>query len=276
MPAHRIASSRSTSRATRRLVALAGALAWGLFPVSLAVADDKPTTQPANSAGGPTHSTPVESPSDAAPWSLRERIRSVMKPVEVENRPLRQAVQWWSDTTGVPIVVDWDAVERQNVNLEQTVTLKLPEAPVLQVLRMILREGSPDTPMIAQVTPAYVEVMTKAQANRKRVTKLYDVRDLVFFTPTFDAGRPRGLRSMTRPGGGSLYNDRGANRSSPELSRDDRGQNLAQLIRDMVEPEVWAENGGESTIRFFNGHLLIHSPLYVHEQIGTSVSLIRR
>ncbi len=40
---------------------------------------------------------------------------------------------------------------------------------------------------------------------------------------------------------------------------------------DTVEPEVWRENGGTASIRYFRGRLIITAPRSVHEQIGGAI-----
>ena len=98
------------------------------------------------------------------------------------------------------------------------------------------------------VWPGYVEVLSKEHASRSRVTRLYEVRDIVTDVPDFRAGR----------GGGE----------GARVSKGVTGQSLADLIRAMVEPEVWSEQGGQSTIRYSRGNLIVKAPYFVHAQIG--------
>jgi hypothetical protein len=46
---------------------------------------------------------------------------------------------------------------------------------------------------------------------------------------------------------------------------------LVKLIMDTIRPEIWKENGGNSTIRFFQGNLIVTAPLSVQEAIGGPV-----
>ena len=95
--------------------------------------------------------------------------------------------------------------------------------------------------------------------------------------PTFDLGES--LRSSGNgggsggaggAGGGSLFEDQ--NQDRPATTKQERGEALAKLIRESIEPTIWAEAGGESSIRYFNGRLVVNAPKYVHRQIGIPVS----
>ncbi len=48
----------------------------------------------------------------------------------------------------------------------------------------------------------------------------------------------------------------------------DKGQELLDLIIETVFPDMWTQNGGKCSIRFFNGHLVVTAPRSVHEAIG--------
>jgi hypothetical protein len=40
------------------------------------------------------------------------------------------------------------------------------------------------------------------------------------------------------------------------------------MIRETVRPEIWRENGGAASIRFYNGNLIVTAPRSVQEAIG--------
>ncbi len=49
----------------------------------------------------------------------------------------------------------------------------------------------------------------------------------------------------------------------------ERGEALAETIRQTVEPTLWRENGGDvATVRFRSGRLIVRAPGYVHAQIA--------
>ena len=41
------------------------------------------------------------------------------------------------------------------------------------------------------------------------------------------------------------------------------------MITDTVRPEVWKVNGGNATINFYRGHLIVTAPRSVHEMLSS-------
>ena len=51
-------------------------------------------------------------------------------------------------------------------------------------------------------------------------------------------------------------------------SKTERANELMDLIRNIVQPDVWTENGGKAAIRYWNGNLIVTAPRSVLEAIG--------
>jgi len=55
----------------------------------------------------------------------------------------------------------------------------------------------------------------------------------------------------------------------PVLPRSERGERIADLIRNNIEPRLWHANGGlGGRIVYYDGRLIIRAPEYVHQKIG--------
>lgn len=67
-------------------------------------------------------------------------------------------------------------------------------------------------------------------------------------------------------GWGGGYNNN--NNNGEKKDQNAKGEELVDLIIDVVEPDTWSDNGGPSSIRFFQGNLIVTAPRSVHEQIG--------
>jgi hypothetical protein len=254
-----VAQPRVSGSARSRGVGAALALCL-MMGVSGAVAGDgaAPPAEPssqrskASSAGAQADKEqPVQEKPDA-----RRTVRQPLRSVLLEGVPMRDAVARWSKDTGLTVVIDWDALEQENINPDAPVTLKVDRVPAAQVLRLILEQSSALNRPVIYVWQGYVEVLSRPAANKNRVTRMYDVRDLVMDVPDFRSGRGAGE--------GGRNGTRGT-----EVS----GQSLTELIRAMVEPEVWSEQGGQSTIRYSRGYLIVKAPLYVQAQIGLPAHL---
>ena len=117
------------------------------------------------------------------------------------------------------------------------------------------------------------------------VAEVYDVRDLLVQVPQFTNAPSFDLRealSNTSSGGGGsgggggegsgLFADDDADQDAPPLTRAEREEQLAQLVRDVIEPDLWQANGGEHSRLFIrNGLMIVRAPRYVHQQIGRPV-----
>ena len=220
---------------------------------------------------------------------IRSRLNDVFEQAVIPNMPARDALNWWSRTTGINLVVNWRGLEEFGIDPQTPININLRHVPVGQVLMIMLRQMSVQEPLIYQTTHNYLEVLTKEQANRLTETRIYDVSDLLVVVPNFNTAPQFDLNaalSNTNSGGsgtGTTGGNRGGSSNSssgifadndnddqePQKSRTERGKDLAQLIRDTIEPEIWASHGGEhASIRYFQGRLVIKAPRYVHEQIG--------
>ena len=218
---------------------------------------------------------------------VQTRLAAPIERVALDGVPMRRAFGWWSRQSDVPLVIDWDRLERQGIDIDRPLKLKLEAVPAGQVLKLMMRQAAPATRLVHQVTPWYVEVLSKQSADRRSVLRVYDVRDLLMVIPHFDDAPSFDLRaalsntdtggggeSGTDDTGGGLFGDAEAQADDdrPATERE-RGRALLAMITDTIEPDIWRANGGESgTARYHRGLLLITAPPYVHRQIGTPVS----
>ena len=221
----------------------------------------------------------------------RQLMRATLMEVDLDQIDARQALEIWSIQTGVPLVVNWAALENAGIDTEAPITLKLRRVPAEQALRLVLRQMNPaplgDDELLLNSTEWYIQVLTKAEALQNTTTKMYFIGDLLmdipnFEGPTFDLNEA--LRNTNSGGssggsgggsGGSGIFDTDDDQDSGEesKSRDERAEDIAQIVRDTIEPDIWEANGGEyASIRYFRGMLVVNAPQYVHEMIGVPTS----
>ncbi|MEM6393380.1 MAG: hypothetical protein AAF797_11455 [Planctomycetota bacterium] len=220
--------------------------------------------------------------------------------LSLEQTPLRQALRIWSVQSGRQLVVtSWPALELAGVDPETPITLRGIGMPPGRALRLILSQasataavnaggvGGTETELIYRVTPWYVEVMSKAIANRRPTTRVYYIGDLLHEVPNFTDAPSFSLTdalSNTNSGGGGgsggggdLFEDDNDNEEQVGTTRESRGEALAGVIRDTIEPTIWLVNGGTAgAITYRQNHLIIRAPFYVHNQIGKSIPAVRR
>ncbi|MFA9476815.1 hypothetical protein ACERK3_00780 [Phycisphaerales bacterium AB-hyl4] len=230
---------------------------------------------------------------------VAQRLQGVIDNANFENTTAQEAVRWWSEQTGIPVVVDWDAMLMEGVDGDTRITMSLRRVPANQLLVVLLRMASPDVELIAEASQWYVEIMTRSQANRRPTVRIYDINDLLHVVPNFNnaprfdlesaldadhvgGGRGGGGRGGGGGGGrggggggGGLFGDTGTDRDDTEIpSRRERAEELIDMIRNTIAPEIWLEHGGEyGSIRYYNGHLIVSAPNYVHQQIGSPINM---
>ena len=194
---------------------------------------------------------------------------------------LGDAIDFVRDVGGVNIHVNWKALEEQNVTADTPVNVRLRSVSLRKVLGLLLTEASGSDALTFYVDEGVVEVTTRELADKKVFTKIYPVDDLVMEIPDFGEPPSFNLTATTDQGSGGGGGGGGSSGgifggSSSETNRDQnntttreqRGEELVQLITETVRPDIWAVNGGTATIRYFRGSLVVTAPRSVHEALG--------
>jgi len=220
-------------------------------------------------------------------FSIKTRMNSLLRRAHLDNYAAKDAFAWWSKQSGIPLVIDWQSLELLGVDPTKTVDIKLEYVPVGKLLDLLIKQTATDVELMYDTTTWYVKVMTKEEANRKTVIRIYDINDLLLQIPTFtnapefdlesalEQGANRGSGGQSGGGGSgsgrSLFNTDRNDREDTDssLNKEDRGEEIANLIRTTIEPEIWQFNGGEhASIKYFHGKLIINAPKYVQQRIG--------
>ncbi len=214
---------------------------------------------------------------------IPRKMSTIIDDVYFDHTPARDVFNWWSSVTGIPLVIDWNAMELEGIDPEQPITLDLKTVPARLLLDVLMSSASPEIELIYEATPWYVQVMTKRQANRHPVLRVYDVADMVMAIPNFNNAPSFDLTSAlsnTNSGGGGgsgssgsqLFTDNDDEDEDDQPTKSESGQNLADTIRETIEPDIWQANGGQfSSVRYYDGRLIVNAPLYIHRQIGIPV-----
>ncbi len=213
----------------------------------------------------------------------RQTLMRLMKPVTVtlENHRLEDVVQFIRDVTQADIEPIW-IDEKHDVGLDpdETVTLKVKNATALQLLEMVLEkvsDGSDFDGATWQFTKyGGFEFGPKERLNAHRRVEMYDINDLLMDVPDYDNAPQFDLNTVFqaggRTGGGggggqSPFQDRGTD--VQRRDREEKVQDITDLIMSTVEPEQWVDNGGEAaTMREIRGALFVNAPDYIHRQIN--------
>ena len=216
---------------------------------------------------------------------VRAQLDRVLPDVKLTNVALRDCIEFLRDISAANIHVDWRALERAGITPETLINIRLRNVTLRKVLTTALGETGAAGAVTFYVDQGVITVTTREIADRQMITKTYYVEDLLFEVPDYVSNASMNLNdSQAVRGGRSGYDSGGAftrggigigagSATTPGggvagTSKVDRANALMSMIRDIVEPPIWRENGGTATIRYFNGYLIITAPRSAHEAIG--------
>ena len=236
----------------------------------------------------------------SANGTARRQLNTSLPEVKLEGVAFSDALDFLRDISGINMTVNWKALEAAGITKEAPVTLRLRAISLRKALQMVLTEagGGSDT-LAYDIDEGVVEITTKEQADSRMITKVYPIEDLIMDIPDFTDAPEFDLASITNQqnqngggggvGGGGGYSGgggssqqglfggsgggggQGNNREAPGKTKTERANDLIDLIRSIVQPDIWQENGGKAAIRYWQGNLIITAPRSVHEAIGGPV-----
>ena len=233
----------------------------------------------------------------------RRRLGTTIHSLNVDGQPLSKVINYLRDMSGSNIVVNWKVLEGVGVDREAPITLNVRELPMRKLLQLALDQASPQTQLTFSVDSNVIQVTTQDDADKQMITRVYIVDDLVMVNPYANNTPPRlNLQSLTNSGtssfsgggsgsgggggglggggsgggggggsgggGGGLFSGSSNSASASQPSAAQGGQDLADLIKSVIRPNIWTDNGGTATIRFFSGKLIVTAPESVQEAIG--------
>jgi hypothetical protein len=204
-----------------------------------------------------------------ARWALDE----VVPDVNVDAIGIDRVIDFLRNVSGANIVVDWNTLTGAGVAKDAPVTLQVRGLTLRKVLQLALDQASPNTAMTMSVDQNVIEVTTQEAADRKLVTRTYSVADLVLppvtsTPPTLSLTQATQQGSSGGGGGSGLFTD--TNSQQTQQTSQQRADQLVMLIKTMVRPTIWQDNGGTASISYFIGQLVVTAPMSVHETIGGS------
>ncbi len=257
-------------------------LALAVFPF-VAVGEETPDADAPDAAASKsepaTEAGAEENRAEAPPVrerTIAEKLGDVVSGVQIENAPAERAFQWFADVSEIPVVINWEQMELEGIDRQTPITINLNRVPAGALLALMMEQlaAGLGQEMLYEATPWYVRLMTKAQANKQLVLRVYDIRDLLHMPPDFTNNLSAGLDesiSRANDGGGGGFWPGGRNndvQQPPMRTTAEAAAELIALTQDTIEPEVWQPLGGPATIRYLRGNLIVNAPRYVQQQIG--------
>lgn len=231
--------------------------------------------------------------------------QSQIPQVDFRGHSVEQLFAYMEEITGVDFHPDWKALEFIGVRPSDEVTLQLRNVNTRTVLsRMLEQLGDQYERPDFAIQDGLVVVSSQDAIRRHTITKVYDIKDLLFEAPYFDnapnldldaalassamiGGNGFGGGGMGIGGGGSgngNYNGgNGGNLFSgggkDQRKATDREQMIDQivgLIQENVEYDSWRDLGGDTgSISELNGNLIITNTPRAIQGIDGLLSMLR-
>jgi len=104
-----------------------------------------------------------------------------------EGTSFEEAINWFRKTSGLSVDVNWNALSAVGVDrTTDTLGITLQEARFETVLQLLLAKVSPpEAPLDYDIVDDVVRISTRELLDRRRITRVYDVSDLLIRVPSF-------------------------------------------------------------------------------------------
>ncbi|MBC8202837.1 MAG: hypothetical protein H8E91_03320 [Planctomycetes bacterium] len=184
--------------------------------------------------------------------------------VSWDEQPVSDVLHQFQRDLDIDMFVFWKSKDKDGIDKNTSITLKLTNQPAVVVLERIIEKLNNAAPTAWQLRDSMLEIGFKEQFTNGSAMELrtYDVMNLLFTIRDFDNAPIMG----TTGGGGVNF---GGPANDPDrLTKDEEVEKLISTITDFVESEQWKVHGGNCTIRFYKGSLLVKAPDFVHRQLG--------
>lgn len=223
---------------------------------------------------------------------VRRQLEQRLPELKFQSVTLGDAIEFLRDVSGANLTVNWKALEGAGVTRDTAINMHLAGISLRKSLELILNDAAGGDALTFYVDEGVIEVTTREIADHKMVTRVYPVDDLLMEIPDFtdapafslDSSQNQGSRGGSSQGIGQGGGGGGAqasnqlfqnanqagqqNQNNQGKTKAQRAQDLVDLIQAVVYPDIWKDNGGTASIRYFNNMLVVTAPRSVQEAIG--------
>lgn len=259
-------------------------------------------TANAGSAAGGARSSDAVPARRAVARSAAAKLSWRFREIRFEDMPLGEVLDNIARVFDVNIVVRWNRLAAVGIERDAGVSLSARNMRLSQVLWLVLNQLDGASVKLAyRADRDMILISTADDLGGSMVVKVYDIEDLVanrIARPTFSAERLHtavtgvqpvvaagavGVRPLTQDFGTGIYlNSDDVGSDSPvndeeavapgETTKEQRIQQLINVITTTIEPDSWAVNGGRGSIIGFRGRLVVRNSPFVHQQLGGALT----
>jgi hypothetical protein len=211
------------------------------------------------------------SESQAKAQTLRMMSKAIT--LDVQDQPLEDIMNFIIDVTGAELEpVYLDSLASTGMDPTTLLSIRVTNVPALSVLERVLKKteriegiGEEYTWQLTEI--GSIECGPKSVLNENQRVELYDIADLIFVAPDFDNAPQFNIQSSGGGGSGQSPFSGGGTNITMESSGD-RSQRIIDLLESSVEPDQWANAGGDgASLTVYGTSLVVSAPDYIHRQI---------
>ncbi len=264
-----------------RIVGLTGVAGCAAIVLSAGVALAQ-TGTPGQPAAPAAKTPPKATPTSASPSRdtnpYRANLRKMMRTLTIDfkDQRLEDVVTFLQEFTDAEFEPAWRGDREDGLDKDQLVSLNVKNLSALDALERVLAKVQTDYEENTwqMTTTGAIQFGPKSVLNREKRVVMYDINDLLTVLPNYTDAPTIDLEQVLQNnqgggGGGSPFDEEDDNQMQDTRSKQERTQEIVDLLLSLVEPEQWVDNGGNGgTIRAYGGTLIVNAPDYIHRQIN--------
>ena len=201
-----------------------------------------------------------------------------MLTVSFDQTPAREVFDHLGTTLGINLIAFYsDDTIGHGIDPQTPITLSAENMYAVEVLELVLEQCAAIEACTWQLRNSFLEVGTKDRLSSPsaREVRVYRIDELIFEPRRFTNAPRVGINHLYPGYGGGYYGGYGGSigptvvTPTNDRRKSQRAQEIVNLIIDTIEPNAWAQTGGEwASIRYRDGALVVNAPDYIHRQIN--------
>ena len=189
---------------------------------------------------------------------------------DFEEIPLADVIGLFRELTGVSFHVNWKALALVGVDKQTPVTLKVRDVSYARALDLMVSQLVTTPSRLGSVywilDDGVVHISTGEALNQELQTKVLDVSSLLFVVPDFkgprlelDPNKRNQNDTDTTPGASQWTFDEDDKDKEPSIAekRQQVRDDLVEIIKNAIGPDMWTDGGGKGSIRLHRNQLII-------------------
>lgn len=217
---------------------------------------------------------------------VEARLKKRLEHLKLEDMPLEDVIEFFSEQTGLDILVDNPALADEGVHLDTPVTLKLKRSPVEAglALKLILEPLQ----LGYKFRDNVVVISTTQKLGELLEIRVYNVRDLLVGGPD-EKGVNQAAVKLNQAGHASIPSllpvaaaqigqgfGGGSGKAAAVGAGKPQDAAFVGVVVGNVDPETWNEVGGPGSASVYNGLLVVRQTEEVHSKIVELLELMRQ